>query len=273
MKPARLQSQNQDSVKTSLILHRKVGLFAWTLDALDFHVATQTYHELAITFGVTPEDISWGVTLVLMLRFIGGAIFGTAADIFGRKWPLVCNFILIIILETCTGFCQTFRQFLAVRALFGIAMGGVYGNAAATALEDCPEEARGLLSGLYQSGYNLGYLLAVAFWKAFYGTRYGWRSLFWLSAALPVILIIVRMCLPETRAYRERIDNRANQGGVRSVFAEVKLAVGRHWLLLLYLILLMTGFSYMVSIPPSQTIQRRFTNIHFRLMDHKTSMH
>lgn len=268
-----MQSQNQDSMRTSLILHCKVGFFAWTFDALDFHVATQTYHELAITFEVTPEDISWGVTLVLMLRFIGGAIFGTAADIFGRKWPLVCNFILIIILETGTGFCQTYRQFLAVRALFGIAMGGVYGNAAATALEDCPEKARGLLSGIYQSGYSLGYLLAVAFWKAFYGTQYGWRSLFWLSAVLPVILIIVRICLPETRVYQERLHNRADQGGVRSVFAEAKLAVRHHWLLLLYLIFLMTGFSYMVSNLRSQIIEWSFTNILFRLMDHKTSMH
>jgi MFS transporter, SHS family, lactate transporter len=206
------------------------------------------YSDLAITFGVSPEAISWGVTLILMLRFIGGIIFGTAADIFGRKWPFVCNLFLIIILEICTGFCETYSQFLAVRALFGIAMGGIYGNAAATALEDCPEEARGLLSGIYQSGYNTGYLLAVLFWKAFSGTRFGWRSLFWLSAGPPVLLIIARICLPETRAYRERIDHRNENHRIAGILSEAKIAVRRHWLLLLYLVLLLTGFSYMVSI-------------------------
>lgn len=53
-----------------------------------------------------------------------------------------------------TGFCNTYSQFLACRALFGIAMGGLYGNAAATALEDLPEEARGLMSGLLQQGVS-----------------------------------------------------------------------------------------------------------------------
>ena len=53
-----------------------------------------------------------------------------------------------------TGFCQTYGQFLACRALFGIAMGGLYGNAAATALEDLPEETRGLMSGILQQGVS-----------------------------------------------------------------------------------------------------------------------
>jgi SHS family lactate transporter-like MFS transporter len=60
-----------------------------------------------------------------------------------------------------TGFCQTYQQFLACRALFGIAMGGLYGNAAATALEDCPEEARGLMSGILQQGVGGNTLLIV----------------------------------------------------------------------------------------------------------------
>lgn len=33
-------------------------------------------------------------------------------------------------------------------------MGGLYGNAAATALEDCPEAARGLMSGILQQGVS-----------------------------------------------------------------------------------------------------------------------
>jgi hypothetical protein len=33
-------------------------------------------------------------------------------------------------------------------------MGGLYGNAAATALEDCPSEARGIISGILQQGVS-----------------------------------------------------------------------------------------------------------------------
>jgi MFS family permease len=67
-----------------------------------------------------------------MLRSVGSIIFGLAADRYGRKWPFIINNLLFIVLELGTGFCSTYNQFLGVRALFGIAMGGLYGNAAAT---------------------------------------------------------------------------------------------------------------------------------------------
>lgn len=255
------------------MLQCKVGFFAWTLDALDFHAATQTYHDLATTFKVSPTDIALGITLLLSLRCVGAAIFGAAADIYGRKWPLVVDFILIIVLEACTGACQTYKQFLAARSLFGIAMGGVYGNAAATALEDCHEDVRGLLSGIYQSGYNLGYLLAVLLWKACKGTKYGWRSLFWVCAGLSMLLIIFRIWLPETRAYRIRIDRRDGNHRLGSVISDAKTALRLHWLLLIYLVLLMTGFSFMVRIPLAADSSLPSSNFNSSPMDHKTFTH
>lgn len=62
---------------------------------------------------------------------------------FGRKWPMVANMIILGVLQIATIYSYTFSQFLGVRALFGLFMGGVYGNAVAMALENCPVEARG----------------------------------------------------------------------------------------------------------------------------------
>jgi SHS family lactate transporter-like MFS transporter len=105
-----------------------VAFLAWSWDAFDFFTVSLTVPELAEEFGKTNTDITWGITLVLMLRSVGAIIFGIAADRWGRKWPFVVNNILFIILELGTGFCYTYSQFLACRALFGIAMGGLYGN-------------------------------------------------------------------------------------------------------------------------------------------------
>jgi len=125
-----------------------------------------------------------------------------------------------------------------------------YGNAAATALEDCPEEARGLMSGVYQSGYPFGYLLATVFWKAFDDkTPHGWRPLFWFGAGPPVLLIIFRLCLSETDAYNKRHNSRNEKGTARGAIAEVKIAVRLYWQRLIYLVLFMAGFNYMVSPP------------------------
>lgn len=203
---------------------------------------------LSEEFGKSHTDITWGITLVLMLRSVGSITFGIASDRYGRKWPFVVNNVLFIVLELATGFCQTYDQFLAVRALFGIAMGGLYGNAAATALEDCPEEARGILSGMLQQGYAFGYLLATAFARALVNTTpHGWRPFFWFGACPPVLIIIFRLCLPETRSYRERVEARKASGNITSTFiTEGKVALKRHWMLLIYMVLLMAGFNFMV---------------------------
>lgn len=172
---------------------------------------------------------------------------GIAADRYGRKWPFIVNNILFIILELGTGFCNTYKQFLACRALFGVAMGGLYGNAAATALEDCPEAARGLISGMLQQGYAFGYLLATAFARGLVDTTsHGWRPFYWFGACPPVLIILFRLCLPETASYRERDAVRKANGSVTSTFlSEGCVALKKHWLLLIYLVLLMAGFNFM----------------------------
>ena len=150
-------------------------------------------------------------------------------------------------LELGTGFCQTFKQFLAVRALFGIAMGGLYGNAAATALEDCPEAARGIISGMLQQGYAFGYLLATAFARALVNTTpHGWRPLFWFGACPPVLIILFRLCLPETNTFRARQAVREQQGSLAATFiSEGRVALRRHYLLLVYLIVLMAMMNFL----------------------------
>jgi SHS family lactate transporter-like MFS transporter len=226
-----------------------VAFLGWTWDALDFFTVSLTVTSLAKQFDKKNSDITWGITLVLMLRSVGAIIFGIASDRYGRKWPFVINNVLFIVLELATGFCETYKQFLACRALFGIAMGGLYGNAAATALEDCPPEARGIISGMLQQGYAFGYLLATAFSRALVNTTsHGWRPFYWFAACPPVLIIIFRLCLPETQAYQERAKARSHGGkGITSTFiAEGKVVLRRHWIVLTYMVLLMAGFNFMV---------------------------
>lgn len=59
-----------------------------------------------------------------MLRSVGALTFGAFADRYGCKWPMIVALGLFVILELASGFCQTLPQFLAVRSLYGIAMGG-----------------------------------------------------------------------------------------------------------------------------------------------------
>ena len=115
-----------------------VGFCAWSADAFDFHALSIQTTGLAKYYKRSNTDITTAITLTLLLRSVGAAIFGFAGDKWGRKWPMVINMIVLGLLQVATIYSKTFQQFLAVRSLFGLFMGGVYGNAIAMALENCP---------------------------------------------------------------------------------------------------------------------------------------
>ncbi|PHH90534.1 hypothetical protein CDD83_3376 [Cordyceps sp. RAO-2017] len=225
-----------------------VAWCGWVMDSFDFFTVSLTLTNLADTFHKKESDITWGISLVLMLRPVGAIFFGAWGDRYGRKWPFIVNNIMFIAFELGTGFCHTYGQFLAIRSMFGIAMGGLYGNAVATALEDCPDAARGIMSGLFQGGYPFGYLLATAMARALVDTTsHGWRPLFWFSAGPPVFLIVWRYFLPETQTFRERqmLRKSTSEASTPGFFAQAGAAIRRYWLVLIYMIVFMAGFSYM----------------------------
>ena len=91
------------------------------IDALSIQqVKLSEYYKTSIT------NVSTAITLTLLLRSVGAAMFGLAGDKWGRKWPMVVNMIVLGALQIATIYSTTFSEFLAVRALFGLFMGGVY---------------------------------------------------------------------------------------------------------------------------------------------------
>ncbi len=232
-----------------------IALAGWTWVAFDFFIINMNTTQLSEDFDVKVKDITWGITLVLMVRTIGAVIFGYLGDKYGRKIPFIVNIALMCVLEIGTGFIKTYKQFLGVRCIYGILMGGIYGNAAATALDDCPTEARGFISGLMQEGYALGYLLSVIFTRALADTTpKKWRSMMWFAAGISAVIVVLRAILPETEAFRtqrareqEALESGAGNDTEKKVSFKNK-AVGAwksHWMVLIYLVFLMSGFNFM----------------------------
>ena len=174
-------------------------------------------------------------------------IFGILSDRYGRKWPLVANLLLCSMIQLSTSFVQTFRQFLAVRTFFGIAMGGVWGLASSTALENLPVEARGLGSGVLQQGYAIGYLIsAILNLYVVPHSRHTWRTLFWTTACISAVAAIIRALVPESVVFlRAKEQERAlgsSTGKKTEIFIhQVRVMLKKHWGRCVYAILLMAG--------------------------------
>ncbi|KAG7148738.1 Carboxylic acid transporter protein like [Verticillium longisporum] len=111
--------------------------------------------------------------------------------------------IILGLLQIATIYSTTFQQFLAVRSLFGLFMGGVYGNAIAMALEHCPTNARGLMSGILQQGYSFGYVLAACANLGVGGETNTWKTVFWIAAGFSIAVGLIRVAFPESHQFLE----------------------------------------------------------------------
>jgi len=226
------------------------GLLAWTCDALDFFTVTLSVTSLGTEFGMGASTITSAITVTLLCRSIGAVIFGIISDRYGRKWPLVCNLILVGIFELGSGFVQTFPQFLVLRSLFGIGMGGIWGLAAPTALENLPVEVRGIASGILQQGYALGYLLAAIINLLVPEVSVGWKALFFIGSGISLFAAVIRALLPESEFFLRAKEAEKARGTdttqkTKIFIRETKAMLKKHWLLFIYAVLLMTGFNFL----------------------------
>lgn len=222
------------------------GWLAWACDAFDYVAVSLTVPRLSTQFGKSTSAITTALTLTLLLRSVGAVIFGMISDRYGRKWPLVVNLLICCVIELGTGFVDTFSQFLALRALFGIAMGGIWGLSSSSALENLPVELRGLASGILQEGYIVGYIFAAVV-NLTLVAQYGWRSLFWTGAGVTFFAAVVRALVPESPFFLHVKEQEKEKGTdtSQSFLRKTKEMLKHHWLLCIYGVLLMSGLNFL----------------------------
>ncbi|KAE8268847.1 hypothetical protein A4X09_0g3496 [Tilletia walkeri] len=227
------------------------GFSAWSVDAADFFAVSLNVARLATYFGFGKNNhkVTTAITLTVLLRPVGGIIFGLLSDRYGRKWPLIFNLVLIAAFSVATARVQTFHQFLAVRALFGIGMGGIWGMATATAIENMPRAPRGLFSGMLQQGYPVGYIISAVINIAWVNHSGDWRILFYVGAGLSLLAALFRLVLPESalflRIKAERKAYPSTATWVKTFTSEVKWLARNCTVRVIYGILIVTGLSFM----------------------------
>jgi SHS family lactate transporter-like MFS transporter len=218
------------------------------LDAFDYFLVIFVLRRLASDFRSDVETVTWAITATLMMRPIGAFFFGRLAERYGRRPVLIGNVLAYSALELASAFAPSLGPFILLRALFGIAMGGVWGVGASLAFESIPVRSRGLVSGLLQAGYPCGYLLAaVVFGLAF--PYIGWRGMFVIGAAPALLTLYISSRIPESsvwKSYRQQrsappdVAHADRSGGTRTLWA----GLAGHWRLAIYAVILMTAFNF-----------------------------
>jgi SHS family lactate transporter-like MFS transporter len=209
-------------------------LLGWALDAFDFFILVFAVKAIARDFRVEVASVTLAITCTLAMRPLGALLFGWAADRYGRHPTLMVNIVAYSVLELASAAAPSLPALIALRALYGVAMGGEWGVGAALALESIPDALRGTVSGLLQQGYAVGYLLAALLFGICFRFL-GWRGMF-VVGALPAFLVLhIRANVPESPAWRRPSGSRG--GGLGR-------AVRENWRRFGYMVLLMAAFNF-----------------------------
>jgi SHS family lactate transporter-like MFS transporter len=215
--------------------HTTIASFlGWTFDAVDFFVLVFILRPMAEEFGTSVKDVSVAILLTLAARPIGALIFGRLADRHGRRPVMMINIFCYSVIEFASAFAPSLEVMLILRALYGVAMGGMWGIASALTFEAIPVRSRGLISGILQQGYAAGYLAAAAIFALLY-PLIGWRGMF-MAGATPILLIpYIWFFVPESTVWRDK-------SLARGVLFH---AIRDNWRVVLFMVVLMTGFNFL----------------------------
>jgi len=181
----------------------------WIVDSFDFNILAFIIIDIQQSFTVDRALAGLLGTVTLMMRLVGGTIAGTAADRWGRKLPLMLSVLWFSIFAFLSGFSTSYAMLFALRALFGLGMGGEWAAGMPLVFEHWPTRLRGLVSGLMLGGWYWGYLLAAVTFQFIYPLfnqtpDLAWRVMFWTAIVPALFTLWIRARVNESPAWLAR---------------------------------------------------------------------
>ncbi|XP_005099478.1 organic cation/carnitine transporter 7 [Aplysia californica] len=187
-------SNELDNVLSSI----KVGQFHWRMLALVgwgyFAVCSEMMLFIFLSSPVKEEwnlrdmDFPWLPFSTGIAGIVGGFVFGTVSDRYGRQLPFLFGILVIAIFGVVSAFAPSFPVFIVFRCLVTIGTGAFEAVGFVLLLEFLPRQQRGTILVVVTLCGALGAVLAGGFaWLIL--PRWGWR---WFVGvcALPAVLLL-----------------------------------------------------------------------------------
>ena len=152
------------------------------------------------------------------VRPFGALVFGRLGDLIGRKYTFLITIVIMGISTALVGFLPTYQSIgiaapialITLRLLQGLALGGEYGGAATYVAEHAPPGKRGAYTSWIQTTATMGLFLSLIVLLATRNSMskeafsdWGWRVPFWISIALLIVSVYIRLQLSESPMFQQ----------------------------------------------------------------------
>jgi MFS family permease len=177
----------------------------WILDGLEVTLAGSLAGALKASPTMQFSNIDLGLAgTAYLVGAVGGAIFfGWLTDRLGRKKLFFITLFVYLIATAATAFSWDIWSFCLFRFLTGAGIGGEYTAINSTIQELIPARVRGwtdlVINGSFWIGAAMGAAGSVVLLDpAYFGPDLGWRIAFFIGAVLGLVILFMRMWIPES---------------------------------------------------------------------------
>ena len=181
---------------------------------------------MILDFGINGAAGGFISTITNIGMLVGGIIFGTLADKYGRIKIFAITVAIFSIATGMMAFATNITMVYFLRFLVGVGGGGEYGVVMSLVADAFPAEKRGRMNSFVTIAGQVGSIIA-AIAAAIIMPSFGWKGLF-IFGALPIFLAIyVYLTMDESASWKEQRQQsteKAEKIGISELFKEGRAA-------------------------------------------------
>jgi MFS transporter, putative metabolite:H+ symporter len=155
-------------------------------------------------YGVGSQTVAWLPFAALLGTVVGSFVWGTLADVYGRRATIVLSAVMFIGTSIC-GAMPSFWWNVGMCFMMGAAAGGMLPVAYALLAEIMPTRHRGWSLVLVGGIGALGGFFAASSLSALLQPAFGWRIMWFLNLPTGLILVLLSPFLPESARFLQHI--------------------------------------------------------------------
>src|SRR5579883_1467686 len=200
--PARLERLTWARFHTLVVIALGV---TWILDGLEVTLAGSIAGALKASpaLAFSDQDVGLAGSAYLIGAVSGSLFFGWLTDRLGRKKLFFITLTVYLLATAATGLSWNAGTFFLFRFLTGAGIGGEYTAINSAIQELVPARYRGAtdlaINGSFWVGAAIGALAAIVLLDPkLINPELGWRLAFLIGAAIGLVIILMRMWIPES---------------------------------------------------------------------------